>query len=153
MKGHVGAVIYKLVDDIPYFLIQGVKWFDSRRDELVVDFKFPGGGKKYEEKSLITLRREIHEELWLDLSEDFNQPPFFGPTEVSYPREYYLIHIEALKGKLRDRPIPDGPHDLLLRPEWVTKGILELPGFLFYTHVPVYEAALEELSKTASLMI
>ena len=142
-----GAYVYREYPE-PSVLMQGYIGLDRKfpRSYGRVQMKFPGGTN--EEFPRVwdprkTLRRELREELWMNLRNGVNPYQLCKVGGVSIDMYFFFIKFRDLDGELRNREINDGKTRLLV-PEWLTLD--QASAVVFPTHRPAVIPATKHIS-------
>lgn len=153
-KRWVGAVIY---DDSTPGVIKVILQESQSMDPVYKNqgskIKYPGGTSFPGETDEDVLRRELFEELWVELKEDAEIKPIFGPVPGKrFPRHFYLINWNCFCGDLRTVPTMDDS-DELKAPFWVTLEVLERhPNLVSETHFSVLPVILHYFERKALVL-
>lgn len=104
---HVAAVIYRIINGEPWFLLQWSRSLLTRWAEDAPQLKCVGGGRRECENNLLsTLAREIWEEIFLTLGEyDPILIDSVRSPEGNHAKFFFLVPYEQLGNKNRMRHV------------------------------------------------
>ncbi len=109
IKAWVGAIIYHQTESDCFVLLQESTSVLPRYRDQEVQRKFPGGEEKSEDGGFLgALHRELLEETYLRIKDQFEPKVVYDHIRGLRRRVLYSIPLDCLVGKIRSEPLQDG---------------------------------------------